>query len=68
MIDHNKIRNITSDIYNNFYSRVKDLDNSDHSWQIRIDIGTEIMNKYNKDRFCVELVNVYLDEMERGFK
>lgn len=65
MLDHLKIRDITNDVYNNFYLKVRHLDYSDESWKIRVDMGKELMKKYNNDRLCIDLVNGYLSVMQR---
>lgn len=65
---HEKIRNITNDVYNKFYLSVKQATGSEEDWNTLI-IGQakEIADKYGGDRFCKDLLLAFENELERNW-
>lgn len=66
--NHEKIRNITNDVYNNFYRSAKNLNGSEDDWDTIItSMSKELEEKYKGDRFCKELLLVFENELERNW-
>lgn len=66
MVDHEKIKSITNDVYNRFYLAIKNLDLSYESWEKIISLSNEVAGKHNDDRLCKDLLLAYTDEFERA--
>lgn len=67
-VQHEKIRNITNDVYNNFYLSVKHATGSEEDWNTLImGQAKEIADKYRGDRFCKDLLLAFENELERNW-
>ena len=65
---HEKIRNITNDVYNNFYISVKHAKGTEEDWKTLImGQAKEIAEKYGGDRFCKDLLLAFENELERNW-
>lgn len=63
---HREKRLIIHDICNNFYMRIKDLDNSTEAWERIAQMKEEYCLKYKNARFCQELILAIANEHERS--
>jgi len=68
MVDHQKIKAITNDIYNQFYLKIKDLDNTNENWELIVKLSDSFAEKYNYDPFCKDLIVAYAEEIDRAQK
>ena len=67
MKNHNKIKTIFNDVYNNFYLKIRDMDNTVEDWNKANNLCREIVKKNNNDDFCKILANDILNEIEKSF-
>lgn len=58
-------RNILHDICNNFYTEIKDLDNSEESWVEIMKSGSRYVEKHNGSQFAKDLILALENEFER---
>lgn len=65
MINHEKIRTIQTDIYNNFYLKIKDMESTEDSWVKIIERGKYFTGKYRNDRIAEILIIAYEDIIEQ---
>lgn len=65
MINHGKIRTIQTDIYNNFYLKIKDIEPTEDSWVKIIELGKYFAGKYRNDRIAEILIIAYEDIIEQ---
>jgi len=68
MNNHERIKKITNDVYNGFYLKVKDMENTDEDWQRLIDLSNELSEKNEKDEFCKKLIMLYESEIDKELK
>jgi hypothetical protein len=66
--NHERIKKITNDVYNGFYLKVKDMENTDEDWQRLIDLSNELSEKNEKDEFCKKLIMLYESEIDKELK
>lgn len=65
MINHGKIRSIQTDIYNNFYLKIKDMEPTEDSWAKIIERGKFFAGKYRNDKIAEILIIAYEDIIEQ---
>ena len=68
MFKQREARNIIHDICNNFFTEIKDLDNTEESWLEIIKSGSRYVEKHNGSQFAKELVLAIENEFERRIK
>lgn len=64
MVNHEKIRGIQADLYNNFYLKIKNMRQEEESWKTIINLGTKFADKYKNERVAEILVMAYEDIIE----
>lgn len=60
MVNHKKIRDISSDIYNHFYLTIKDMDSK--RWNEIDRLTQEYDTKHDGDEFARDLIRAYVFE------
>lgn len=65
MLNQREVRTIIHDICNNFFTEIKDLDDSEESWVEIISSGTRYVEKHNGSQFAKDLILALENEFER---
>jgi hypothetical protein len=60
MVDHEKIRAVSSDVYNHFYLTIKEMDGT--RWNEIDTLTKEYDAKHNGDEFARDLIRAYVFE------
>lgn len=65
MLNQREVRTIIYDICNNFFTEIKDLDNSEESWAEIMSSASRHMEKHDDSQLAKDLILALENEFER---